>query len=130
MIPRPSRILIVFCSLAALLAAETVTGVARKFYSSRVAGYPVAWTKVKPGMTSREAWALLGPPHSAAHRQDLKPLDRWELTKAGVEMHLDLYFSGEGEDAHIATIAAWKHALGVSEDKFDDFTIPPWPANP
>lgn len=125
---RKPKIIGIIVLLVGLLLVEGLSGAGRKFYYSRVVRYPEAWLKMKPGMTSREAWALLGPPHSDAHRQHLKMLDRWEITTAGVEMHLDLYFGSEPgqslEDAKVERVIGWKHLLGVPDGNFDSITLP------
>ncbi len=77
-------------------------------------------------MTSDEARNVAGKP--SADGRGLKGVDRWQMTRNGVELHLHVYVEG-GDEGHaiIRRVTRFKHLLLPGGPNFDTHAEPPWP---
>lgn len=77
-------------------------------------------------MTSDEVRNIAGVPSSDG--RGLKSLDRWEITRNGVELHLDVHHNGDTDgSAVISRVVRFKHLLLSGAPDFDKHVDPPWP---
>jgi hypothetical protein len=110
--------------LTVAVAFLAFTNPGRILYASIAAPYPEAWLRVKRGMTSEEARMVAGAPW--ADGRGLKVVDRWQLTRNGVELHLHVYFKGENDGtAVIDRVVRFKHLLLPGGANFDTHADPP-----